>query len=79
MQYTENNEETSFDLLRITIVVSQGSVLRPYLFLVYINDLPRSCDSNAVLYVVNAVFLCFDKNVNDLKVKSESKFIKIED
>ena len=66
-------------MLPITIGVPQGNMLGPFLFQVYINDLPRSCDSNVVLYADDAVLLCWDKNVNDSKIKSESEFIKIED
>ena len=65
-------------MLPITIGVPQGSVLGPFLFLVDINDLPRSCDS-ILLYADDAVLLCWDKNVNDLKTTRESEFIKIED
>ena len=79
MQYTVNNEQTSSDMLPITIGVRQGGVLRPFLFLVYINDQPRSCNSNVVLYADDTVLLCWDKNVDDLKIKCESKFIKIKD
>ena len=54
-------------------------MLGPFLFLVYINDLPRSCNSIVLLYDDDAVLLCCDKNVANLKIKCETEFIKIED
>ena len=77
MQYIESNEQTS-KMLPITIGVPQGSVLGPFLFLVYINDLPNSCDSEILLYADDAVLLCKDKTHDRLKSKSEKEFQKIE-
>ena len=77
MQYIESNEQTS-KMLLITIGVSQGSVLGPFLFLAYINDLPNSCDSEVLLYADDAVLLCKDKTHDGLKSKSKKKFQKIE-
>ena len=58
-QYTVNREErVSFSLLPISVGVPQGSVLGPFLFLVYINDLPNACESKTVLYADDSVLLC---------------------
>ena len=76
MQYIESKQQTS-KMLPITIGVPQGSVLRPFLFLVYKNDLPNSCDSEVLLYAYDAVLLCKDKIHDGLKSKSEKEFQKL--
>ena len=78
-QYTENSDhQNRSNQLPITIGVLQGSVLGPFLFLVYINDLPNCCDSDMILYADDTVLLCADKNLEYLKKKSENEFCKIE-
>ena len=68
-QYTENrelqNRPTSHQL-PITIGVSQGNVLRSFLFLVNINNLPNSSDSKMILYADGSVLLCTDSSVKKL-------------
>ena len=64
-------------MLPITNGVLQGSVLGLFLFLVYINDLPNSCDSEVLLYADVAVLLCKDKTNDGLKSKSEKEIQKV--
>ena len=56
--------------LPILIGVPQGSVLRSFLFLLYINNLPNCCDSKMVLYADDSVLLCTDKNKEKVKPNS---------
>ena len=73
LQYTVNTKEQFVSQqLPISIGVPQGSVLRPFLFLVYINNLPNCCDSKMVLYADDSVLLCTGKNIcNQRKSKTE--------
>ena len=53
-------------------------MLGPFLFLVYINDLPNSCESKTVLYADDSVLLCIDVNTEKLKSKCENSFLQFE-
>ena len=78
-QYTENSgQQIQSKQLPITIGVPQGSVLGPFLLLVYMNDLPNCSDSDMILYADDSVLLCADKNLEYLKKKCENEFCKIE-
>ena len=77
-QYTENSDQQiRSNQLPITIGVPHGSVLGPFLFLVYINDLPRCCDSDMILYTDDLVLLCADKNSRIPQKNVKMNFAKL--
>ena len=69
-----NDNQISSTLLPITIEVPQGSVVVPFLFLVYINDLTKSSESPIMLYADDSVLLCSDNNIQSLKKKFEKEY-----
>ena len=74
--YAVNRQErVSSDLLPISVGVPQGSVLGPFLFLVYINDLPKT---KTVLYADDSVLLCTDVITEKLKCQCENLFLQLE-
>ena len=71
-------ERISSGLQPVSIGVPQGSVLGPFLFLVYINDLTYSCESKTILYADDSVLLCSDVSTEKLKSKCEKSFLQLE-
>ena len=78
-QCTVNKEERiSSGLQPVSIEVPQGSVLGPFLFLVYTNDLTNSCESKTILYADDSVLLYSDVSTEKLKSKCEKSFLQLE-
>ena len=68
-QYTILNNRSS-DLERVIIGVPQGSVLGPFLFYIYINDLCFLLNSTPQLYADDMAILLQHKNIIDLEKKN---------
>ena len=69
--YSSNN--------KITIGVRQGFCFGPLLFLLYINDLPLSSNSDSILYADDTAMILSDSSINSLinRVNSELNIIDL--
>ena len=65
-------DNSSSSLCHITTGVPQGSILGPLLFLIYVNDLTTSTDSNIIMYADDACLL-IPLTVNTTKTHSLSE------
>ena len=53
----------------ITCEVSQGSILGPLLFLIYVNDIPQAVKSNLFLYADACCFVFKRKDVIEIEMQ----------
>ncbi len=76
VQYTLIDNHSS-SLLPITCGVPQGSVLAPFLFSIFINDLPVATQMQTTLFADDACFSYGHTHINTLEHKINSELIKI--
>ena len=54
--------------------VPQGSILRPLIFLIYVNDMPQSVDGDLLLYANDTCIGCTDKNIKTIESNLNKNF-----
>ena len=76
-QYTKIGNHLS-DLADILWGVPQGSVLGPLLFLIFINDLPASCELWSWLFADDTALALSARNYHDLEIKFNFEVEKVQ-
>lgn len=75
-QYVSLDAHDSLPAL-IKLGVPQGSVLGPLLFIIYMDELPRSIETPVYLFADDTVLLACDDNLNNLITKINHEFKKL--
>ena len=73
--FTVNLENCYSDPSYITCGVPQGSILRPLLFLIYVNDMPHAVKSNLFLYTHDSCLVFQGKNLIEIEKQLNENFI----
>ena len=61
---------------RISCGVPQGSIVRPLLFLIYVNDMPQAVNPNLSLYADNSGLIFQYKDVEEINSPNQFNSIR---
>ena len=78
-KFTVNLENSFSEVSSISCGVSQGSILGPLLFFIYVNDMSMTVKSYLFLYVDGTCLVFQRKNVKDIKKQLNEDFPNIRD
>ena len=76
-QYVYVNDSTS-NKLEVKCGPPQGSILRPTLFSLYVNDLPKISEFNVRLFADDTVLIMSDRDLQNLNKTANAEVKKIE-
>ena len=62
------------DFGKVSCGVPQGSILRPLLFLIYVNDMPQAVKSNLFLYADDSCLMYRHRDVNQIEKQLNNDF-----
>ena len=69
-----NIENKLSDFGEISCGAPQGSILGPFLFLIYVNDMPQAVTSTLLLYADDSCILCQHKDVAQIEKRLNEDF-----
>ena len=73
MQYISANDNYCSSMIPVNCGVPQGSIVDPYLFLVYTKELATCFHTKMALYADDAVIIWREESKQALQVKSEAE------
>ena len=72
-----DTENKLSDFRKISCGVPQGSIVRPLLFLIYVNDMPQAVKSNLLLYADDSWLMYQHKDIAEIETIFNDDFENI--